>query len=86
MIQRVKLVGVLEHFSFFHILGIVIPIDKYFSEGWLNQQQQEYPDAVKLLWVGLDTPDVATVFLRNSIASEVFRKSQGAAFKMKHRQ
>ena len=75
VIQRVKLVGVLEIVLFSHILGIVIPIDTYFSEGWLNHQQQKYPDAVKLLWVGLDTPDVPRVFLRNSIASEVFRKS-----------
>ena len=28
------LVGGLEHFLFFHILGIIIPIDKYFSEGF----------------------------------------------------
>ena len=27
-----KLVGGLEHFSFSHILGIIIPIDSYFSE------------------------------------------------------
>jgi len=27
------LVGGLEHFLFFHILGIVIPTDTYFSEG-----------------------------------------------------
>ena len=27
------LVGGLEHFSFFHILGIIIPTDSYFSEG-----------------------------------------------------
>ena len=28
-----QLVGGLEHFLFFHILGIIIPIDYYFSEG-----------------------------------------------------
>ena len=28
------LVGGLEHFSFSHILGIIIPIDQYFSEGF----------------------------------------------------
>ena len=28
-----KLVGGLEHFIFFHILGIIILIDEYFSEG-----------------------------------------------------
>jgi hypothetical protein len=27
------LVGGLEHFLFFHILGIIIPTDKYFSDG-----------------------------------------------------
>ena len=27
------LVSGLEHLLFFHILGIIIPIDKYFSEG-----------------------------------------------------
>ena len=27
------LVGGLEHFLFFHILGIIIPTDQYFSEG-----------------------------------------------------
>ena len=31
------LVGGLEHF-FSHILGIIIPIDSYFSEGWPNHQ------------------------------------------------
>ena len=29
-----SLVGGLEHFLFSHILGIIIPIDKYFSEGF----------------------------------------------------
>ena len=33
-----SLVGVSEHFLFFHILGIIIPTDSYFSEGWLNHQ------------------------------------------------
>ena len=28
------LVGGLEHFLFSHILGIIIPIDYYFSEGF----------------------------------------------------
>ena len=28
-----SLVGGLEHFLFFHILGIIIPTDSYFSEG-----------------------------------------------------
>ena len=28
-----KLVGGLEHFIFFNILGTIIPFDKYFSEG-----------------------------------------------------
>ena len=28
-----RLVGGLEHFLFFHILGIIIPADEYFSEG-----------------------------------------------------
>ena len=32
-IQWLKLVGGLEHFLFFHILGIIIPTDLYFSEG-----------------------------------------------------
>ena len=29
----IGLVGGLEHFFFFHILGIIIPTDQYFSEG-----------------------------------------------------
>ena len=29
----ILLVGGLEHFLFFHILGIMIPTDLYFSEG-----------------------------------------------------
>ena len=32
------LVGGLEHSWFFHILGITIATDPYFSEGWLNHQ------------------------------------------------
>ena len=32
-VRRLKLVGGLEHFLFPHILGIIIPIDSYFSEG-----------------------------------------------------
>ena len=36
--STLKLVGGLEHFIFSHILGIIIPIDQYFSEGWLNHQ------------------------------------------------
>ena len=39
----IDLVGGLEHFLFFHILGIIIPTDKsnsYFSEGWLNHQPE----------------------------------------------
>ena len=34
------LLGGLEHvfFLYFHILGIIIPTDSYFSEGWLNYQ------------------------------------------------
>ena len=31
--KDVVLVGGLEHFSFFYILGRIIPIDLYFSEG-----------------------------------------------------
>ena len=35
----VYLLGGLEHvFLYFHILGIIIPTDSYFSEGWLNYQ------------------------------------------------
>ena len=33
-IFNVSLVGGLEHFLFSHILGIIIPIDLYFSEGF----------------------------------------------------
>ena len=32
-VMNVLLVGGLEHFLFFHILKIIIPIDEYFSEG-----------------------------------------------------
>ena len=32
-LKYLNLVGGLEHFLFFHILGIIIPIDYYFSEG-----------------------------------------------------
>ena len=39
MLMRTFLVGGLEHFLFFHILGIIIPMDYHiFSEGWLNHQ------------------------------------------------
>ena len=30
---KLQLVGGLEHFLCFHILGIILPIDQYFSEG-----------------------------------------------------
>ena len=33
-VDMVNLVGGLEHFLFSHILGIIIPIDSYFSEGF----------------------------------------------------
>ena len=36
------MVGGFKHFLLFHILGKIIPTDKYFSEGWLNHQ----PDIV----------------------------------------
>ena len=36
------LVGGLEHVFFSHILGIIIPIDKYFSEGGPNHQPAIY--------------------------------------------
>ena len=32
--KRSELVGGLEHFLFFHILGLIIPTDSYFSEGF----------------------------------------------------
>jgi len=40
MVQYAFLVGALEHFLFFHILGIIIIhlTNSYFSEGWLNHQ------------------------------------------------
>ena len=41
-----NLVGGLEHFSFSHILGIIIPIDSYFLEGWPNHQ----PVGTKWWW------------------------------------
>ena len=31
------LVGGLEHFIFFHILGTIIPLDEYFQRGWNHQ-------------------------------------------------
>jgi hypothetical protein len=33
MISQIHLVGGLEHVLFFHILGIIILTDEYFSEG-----------------------------------------------------
>ena len=33
----VCLVGSLEHFLFFHILGIIIPTDYFFQRGWNHQ-------------------------------------------------
>ena len=44
------MVGGLEHFLFFHILGIIIPIDSYFSEGWPNHQPDN-PRLVHEPWV-----------------------------------
>ena len=36
-----ELVGGFEHFVFFHLLGIIILIDSYFSDGWLNHQPEK---------------------------------------------
>ena len=43
------LVGGLEHLFFSHIFGIIIPMDEYFSEGWLNHQpgidsEEDFPN------------------------------------------
>ena len=38
------LVGGLEHFSFFHILGIIIPIDENFSEGLKAPTRIDFPN------------------------------------------
>ena len=35
-----NLVGGLEHFFYFHILGIMIPTDQYFSEGLVETTNQ----------------------------------------------
>ena len=37
-------IGGLEQCLFFHTLGIIISIDSYFSEGWLNHQ----PDNIQI--------------------------------------
>ena len=42
------LVGGLEHFLCFSILGIIIPIDSYLSEGWLNHQPATCIGALRL--------------------------------------
>ena len=44
--------GNLEHFLFLHILGIIIPNDSYFSEGWLNHQPDNIVK-VCMIW-GID--------------------------------
>jgi len=36
------LIGGLEHFSFFHILGIIIPTDSHFSEGLQKPTRLNY--------------------------------------------
>ena len=48
-VSELLLVGSLDFFSFFHILGIVIPIDSYFSE-WLQPPTSImiYPDRLSL--------------------------------------
>ena len=38
--HRKSLVGGLEHLLCFHILGIIIPIEKYFSEGFKPPTRQ----------------------------------------------
>jgi len=43
------LVGLEHGFYFFHILGIIIPTDSYFSEGWLNHQPVDEEAAGKSL-------------------------------------
>ena len=47
-LQRTWLVGGLERFLFFHILGIIIPIDWYFSDGWLNHQPDDVLGALQV--------------------------------------
>ena len=41
-LDNMFLVGGLEHFLFSHILGIIIPIDSYFSEGFKPPTRFEY--------------------------------------------
>jgi hypothetical protein len=36
-----QLVGGLDHFYFFHILGVIIPTDSYFSE-WFKPPTRSY--------------------------------------------
>ena len=45
-----KLVGGLEHFLFFPLLGIIIPIDQYFFRGFETTSQQNVGESD--LWKG----------------------------------
>ena len=46
-----KLVGGLEHFLFFYILGIIIPTDQYFSEG-LKPPTRKFGMLTDVEWYG----------------------------------
>ena len=62
------LVGGLELFSLFHILGIIIPIDEYFSQGQVNNQPDSYWMIVQC-FKGCEPRSPAFVYSSVSIAS-----------------
>jgi hypothetical protein len=53
--KKHNLVGGLEHISFFHILGIIIPTD-YFSEGLKPPTSKNIPIKFPLQLVSHDIP------------------------------
>ena len=48
---KIDLVGGLIHFLFSHILGIIIPIDSYFSEGFKPPTRDALEGKILLRWM-----------------------------------